>query len=101
MAGARSAKWPTPTEPRSDALQRAMHDVEPHQAVGRVVEGRGDGGQRLEAERAPEGDGARVALDDAVELDRPVAVRAGLVEHTLAERAAGAAAACGRIDHEA
>jgi len=53
-----------PTEPRSDALERAMHDVEPDQAVGRVVERLRDGGQHLEAEGAPEGDGARIALDD-------------------------------------
>jgi len=45
---------------------------------------------------------ARVLLSTTgVELDRPVPVRAGLVEHTLAEGAAGAAAGGGRVDHEA
>ena len=38
MADARSANWHTPPGPRSRALQRAMHDVEPDQALGRVVE---------------------------------------------------------------
>ncbi|MGH9006248.1 MAG: DMT family transporter [Acidimicrobiales bacterium] len=51
--------------------QTPVHDGQPGQPGPGVGEGLGDRGQDLEAERAPQGDGAGIRLDDSIELHRP------------------------------
>ena len=77
-----------PPQQKSSCLQFPVHDVQPHEPLRRVLEALGQRRHDLEAQRPPQRDRLRVRLHHRVELHRPEAVRARLLEHMRTERAA-------------
>jgi hypothetical protein len=75
--------------------------MEAHVSVCRVVKRLWHGGKNLKAEGAPQLNGCGIRFDDRIELHRPVAICACLVQNMAAQRPARALPTPGRMDNKA